>query len=372
MKYLDEYRDEAGAQVILNGIAREVEKAAQTGALGEGWSIMEVCGGQTHTLIKSGIDRMLPAGLTLVHGPGCPVCVTSLETIDRAVAIATRREVIFTSFGDMLRVPGSISDLLSVKARGGDVRMVYSPLDALKLAQENPDREVVFFAVGFETTAPGNAMAVWQAHQLGLRNFSILNSHVRVPPAIEAIMGSPESRVNAFLAAGHVCAVMGYWEYEPLADRYAIPIVVTGFEPLDLLQGIYMATQALAEGRHKVENQYGRVVTRAGNIPAQRMLEQVFQVCDQTWRGIGSIPQSGFCLRPELAAYDAAQRFDVGGILTVESPLCIAGEVLRGVKKPNQCAAFGVECTPQHPLGAPMVSGEGACAAYYAYTREPI
>jgi hydrogenase expression/formation protein HypD len=314
---------------------------------------------------------MLPAGLTLVHGPGCPVCVTPLEIIDRAIAIAARPEVIFTSFGDMLRVPGSSSDLLSVKAEGGDVRMVYSPLDALRLAQEHPNRQVVFFAVGFETTAPGNAMAVWQARQMGLTNFSILGSHVRVPPAIEAIMASPESRVNAFLAAGHVCAVMGYREYEPLAARYGIPIVVTGFEPLDLLQGIYMATQALAARRHEVENQYTRVVSQDGNIPAQRMLEQVFEVCDRTWRGIGAIPQSGFCLRPELAAYDAERRFDVSGIQTVESPLCIAGEVLRGVKKPHQCAAFGKECTPQHPLGAPMVSGEGACAAYYTYSREP-
>jgi hydrogenase expression/formation protein HypD len=249
--------------------------------------------------------------------------------------------------------------------------MVYSPLDALRLAQEHPNRQVVFFAVGFETTAPGNAMAVWQARQMGLTNFSILGSHVRVPPAIEAIMASPESRVNAFLAAGHVCAVMGYREYEPLAARYGIPIVVTGFEPLDLLQGIYMATQALAARRHEVENQYTRVVSQDGNIPAQRMLEQVFEVCDRTWRGIGAIPQSGFCLRPELAAYDAERRFDVSGIQTVESPLCIAGEVLRGVKKPHQCAAFGKECTPQHPLGAPMVSGEGACAAYYTYSREP-
>jgi hydrogenase expression/formation protein HypD len=294
-----------------------------------------------------------------------------LETIDRAIAIASRPGVIFTSFGDMLRVPGSSSDLLSVKARGGDVRMVYSPLDALRLAQQHPDREVVFFAVGFETTAPGNAMAVWQARQMGLRNFSILNAHVRVPPAIEAIMAAPDSRVDAFLAAGHVCAVMGYREYEPLADRHSVPIVVTGFEPLDLLQGLYMATRALAEGRHEVENQYTRAVTRDGNIPAQRMIEQIFEICDRTWRGIGPIPQSGFCLRPELAAYDAEQRFQVGGIQAVESPLCIAGEVLRGLKKPHQCTAFGRECTPQHPLGAPMVSSEGACAAYYTYASAP-
>jgi hydrogenase expression/formation protein HypD len=336
---------------------------------------MEICGGQTHTLIKSGIDRLLPAEVTLVHGPGCPVCVTPLELIDKAIAIARRPEVIFTSFGDMLRVPGSAADLLSVKAEGGDVRMVYSPLDAVKLAKENPGRQVVFFAVGFETTAPGNAMAVWQARQLGLKNFSILCAHVLVPPAMEAILGaatgdiSSRPAIQGFLAAGHVCTVMGYWEYEPIAARYRVPIVVTGFEPLDLLQGIYMALKALEEGRWGVENQYRRSVTRAGNQPAQRLMSQVFEVCDRQWRGIGMIPRSGYRLRPEFADFDAELRFGVTDIAAQESPLCMAGQILQGLKKPHQCPAFATYCTPEHPLGAPMVSGEGACAAYYNYGR---
>lgn len=360
MKFVDEYRGEAEAQKFIQAIERITTRP---------WAIMEICGGQTHTLIKSGIDRLLPSPITLVHGPGCPVCVTSLELIDRAVAIAQRPEVIFTSFGDMLRVPGSTTDLLSVKARGGDVRMLYSPLDAVKLAQKHPDRQVVFFAVGFETTAPANAMAIWQAHQLGLKNFSILCSHVLVPPAMEALLSAPDNLVQGFLAAGHVCAVMGYQEYEPLAERYQIPIVVTGFEPLDLLQGIYMTVQALEEQRWGVENQYVRAVTRDGNLPAQRLIHQVFDICDRPWRGIGSIPASGYRLRPEFADYDAEKRFDVGGISAQESPLCIAGEILRGLKKPGQCSAFGTRCTPEHPLGAPMVSSEGACAAYYQYGR---
>ncbi len=360
MRFVDEYRNESDAQQLLRGIERIVTRP---------WTIMEICGGQTHTLIKSGIDRMLPPKITLVHGPGCPVCVTPLELIDRAIAIARRPGVIFTSFGDMLRVPGSQTDLLSVKAQGADVRMVYSPLDALKLAQKHPERQVVFFAVGFETTAPGNAMAVWQAKQLGLTNFSILCSHVLVPPAMEAILGSPANTVQAFLAAGHVCAVMGYWEYEPLAARYRVPIVVTGFEPLDLLQGIYLAVRALEEGRAGVENQYRRAVTREGNRPAQQLMAQVFEVVDRKWRGIGEIPGSGYALRPEFAAFDAGQRFDVAGIRAAEPAVCIAGRIMQGLKKPHDCDAFGTLCTPEHPLGAPMVSSEGACAAYYQYGR---
>ena len=362
MRFVDEYRDQAAAQRYLELIARTVTRP---------WTLMEICGGQTHTFVKSGVDRMLPESLTLVHGPGCPVCVTPLERIDRALAIAARPEVIFTSFGDMLRVPGSAADLLSVKARGGDVRMVYSPLDAVALARKHPDRQVVFFAVGFETTAPANAMAVWQADKLGLANFTILSSHVLVPPAMEAILGSPATRVQGFLAAGHVCAVMGYEEYEPIAARHRVPIVVTGFEPLDLLQGVYLAVRALEEGRVGVENQYARAVTREGNRPAQALMRQVFEVCDRAWRGIGVIPASGLALRPAYARFDAAQRFDVGAISPRESPLCIAGRIMQGLAKPHQCSAFGTLCTPEHPLGAPMVSSEGACAAYYQYARKP-
>lgn len=360
MKYLDEYRNEADVQRFVRAIQRLVTRP---------WTLMEICGGQTHTIVKSGIDHLLPDEITLVHGPGCPVCVTPLELINKAIAIARLPEVIFTSFGDMLRVPGSTVDLLSVKAAGGDVRMVYSPLDAVKLAQKHPDRQVVFFAVGFETTAPANAMAVWQAAQLGLDNFSILCSHVLVPPAMEAILGSPGNQVQGFLAAGHVCTVMGYWEYEPIAERYGVPIVVTGFEPLDLLQGIYMTLKALEEGRRGVENQYTRAVTREGNRPAQALLRQVFEVADRSWRGIGVIPLSGYRLRPEYAAFDAEQRFGVDQITAQESPLCIAGQIMQGLKKPHQCSAFGGLCTPEHPLGAPMVSSEGACAAYYHYAR---
>jgi hydrogenase expression/formation protein HypD len=363
VKYVDEYRSEAEAQKFVRAIHQIVTRP---------WAIMEICGGQTHTLIKSGIDRLLPDSVSLIHGPGCPVCVTSLELIDRAIAIARRPEVIFTSFGDMLRVPGSATDLLSVKAQGGDVRMVYSPLDAVRLAQQHPDCQVVFFAVGFETTAPANAMAVWHAHQLGLVNFSILCSHVLVPPAMEALLGAPDNMVQGFLAAGHVCAIMGYWEYGPLAETYHIPLVVTGFEPLDLLQGIYMLLKMLEEGRWGVENQYVRAVTETGNLPAQRLIQQVFEVADRQWRGIGAIPASGYRLRPEFARFDAEQRFEVGGLVAQESPLCIAGEILRGLKKPHQCAAFGTRCTPERPLGAPMVSSEGACAAYYQYGRSEL
>ena len=360
MRFMDEYRREEDARKFLQAIERRVTRD---------WSIMEICGGQTHTLIRSGIDRLLPKQITLVHGPGCPVCVTPLELIDRAIAIAQRPEVIFTSFGDMLRVPGSTTDLLSVKAAGGDVRMVYSPLDALKLAGAHPDRQVVFFAVGFETTAPGNAMAVWQARQLGLTNFSILCSHVLVPPAMTAILAAPDAGVQAFLAAGHVCAVMGFREYEPIAERFGVPIVVTGFEPLDLLQGIYMAVDALEAGRWGVTNQYSRTVTRDGNLPAQDLIHKVFTIGDRKWRGIGVIPDSGYRLRDAFAGFDAEQRFAVADLTAQESPLCIAGEILRGIKKPHQCSAFGTKCTPEHPLGAPMVSSEGACAAYFNYGR---
>jgi hydrogenase expression/formation protein HypD len=330
---------------------------------------MEICGGQTHTLIKSGIDELLPEAITLVHGPGCPVCVTPVARIDRAIAIAGRRDVLFTSFGDILRVPGSRTDLLAVKAGGGDVRMVYSPLDAVKLAQRHPDRQVVFFAVGFETTAPANAMAVWQASRLGLDNFSILCSHVRVPPAMEALLGAPDNQVQGFLAAGHVCAVMGYEEYEPIAARYRVPIVVTGFEPLDLVEGVHRVVCALEEGRIGVENQYARAVTREGNRAAQRLIDEVFVVVDRAWRGIGVIPHSGLALRPAFARYDADRRFTVDDVEAREAPECVSGLILRGRMKPDQCGAFGTRCTPEHPLGAPMVSSEGACAAYHACGR---
>jgi hydrogenase expression/formation protein HypD len=361
MKYIDEYRDEKAAQRYVEAIQQTVTRP---------WTLMEICGGQTHTILKFGLDRMLPEEVTLVHGPGCPVCVTPVELLDKAIAIASRSGVMFCSFGDMLRVPGSQKDLLMVKAEGGDVRMVYSPLDALKLAQQNPEREVVFFAVGFETTAPANAMAVWQAQQMGLRNFSILSAHVLVPPAIEAILGAPGNEVQAFLAPGHVCTVMGYWEYEPIAERFRVPIVVTGFEPLDILQGLYMTLRALEEGRREVENQYARSVRREGNAQAQQLIRQVFEVTDRAWRGIGVLTQSGLRLREEYADFDAERRFDVAEMAVEESPECIAGLILQGRKKPSECPAFGTRCTPEHPLGAPMVSSEGACAAYYRYARE--
>ncbi len=361
MRFVDEYRDEAAAGGWVEAIRRAVTRP---------WVLMEICGGQTHTVIKAGIDRLLPPEVTLVHGPGCPVCVTPLELIDQAVAIARRPEVIFTSFGDMLRVPGSQVDLLSVKSSGGDVRMVYSPLDAVALAERHPDRQVVFFAVGFETTAPANAMAVWRAARMGLENFSILSSHVLVPPAMEAILSDPDNRVQGFLAAGHVCAVMGYHEYEPIAERFRIPIVVTGFEPVDLLQGIYMTVQALEQGKVGVENQYSRAVTREGNLPAQRILSEVFDVCDRPWRGIGVIPASGLVLKPELELFDASRRFPLEGPKPVEPPVCIAGRILRGLARPHECPAFGGRCTPERPLGAPMVSSEGACAAYFRYGRD--
>jgi hydrogenase expression/formation protein HypD len=360
MKYLDEYRNEAVATKIIDEIKRVVTRR---------WVLMEVCGGQTHTIVKYGIDRLLPEKVELVHGPGCPVCVTSLEMIDKAHEIARQPGTIFCSFGDMLRVPGSEVDLLVLKSRGADVRIVYSPLDCLKIARENPDQKVVFFAIGFETTAPANALAVWQAKEQGLLNFSALVSHVLVPPAIEAIMQSPDNRVQGFLGPGHVCTVVGYREYEPIAEKYRIPIVVTGFEPIDLLQGVLMTLRQLEAGRAEVENQYPRIVVRDGNKAARELVERVFEVCDRKWRGVGLIPRSGYRLRPEFSEFDAETIFHVKSINTMESTVCISGDVLRGAKKPQQCPAFGKQCTPQHPLGATMVSAEGACAAYYSYGR---
>ncbi len=360
MKYLTEFRNGE----IARAQAREIHAMTT-----RPWKIMEVCGGQTHSIIRNGIDQMLPAGIGMVHGPGCPVCVTPLELIDKALAIAAQPGVIFCSFGDMLRVPGTEGDLFQVKGRGGDVRVVYSPLDALELAVRNPDKQVIFFGVGFETTAPANAMSVHQARRRGIGNFSLLVSHVLVPPAIEAIMSSPGNEVQAFLAAGHVCSVMGYWQYPPLAGKYGIPIVVTGFEPLDLLDGIHRAVRQLETGRHEVENAYDRVVTYRGNEAAQRLLAEVFEVTDRAWRGIGVIPKSGWRLNADYRDFDAEDRFQIAGIHTQESPLCRSGDVLRGAIKPAQCPAFGKECSPRHPLGATMVSSEGACAAYYNYGR---
>jgi hydrogenase expression/formation protein HypD len=330
---------------------------------------MEVCGGQTHSIIRHGIDQLLPEGVEMIHGPGCPVCVTPLEIIDKALAIAAQPDVIFCSFGDMLRVPGSSQDLFSIKSAGGDVRVVYSPLDALTIARENPDRQVVFFGIGFETTAPANAMTVYQAKRLGVPNFSLLVSHVLVPPAIAAIMEAPRCRVQAFLAAGHVCSVMGTAEYPALAEKYRVPIVVTGFEPLDILEGIRQTVVQLESGRHELQNAYPRAVRAEGNVPAKAMLRDVFEVVDRTWRGIGMIPDSGWRLSSRYREFDAELRFDVGGIHTAESSLCRSGEVLQGLLKPHECAAFGKQCTPRNPLGATMVSSEGACAAYYAYRR---
>jgi hydrogenase expression/formation protein HypD len=330
---------------------------------------MEICGGQTHTILRYGLQDLLPPEITLVHGPGCPVCVTPLEMIDRAQAVAERPDVIFCSFGDMLRVPGSRGDLLSLKARGADIRVVYSPLDAVRLAGAHPDRQVVFFAIGFETTAPANAMAAWQAKRQGLRNFSLLVSQVLVPPMLTAILQSPGNRVQAFLGPGHVCTVMGTAEYEPIAARYKVPIVITGFEPVDLLQGILLAIRQLEAGRAEVENAYARVVESAGNAAARALVEDVFEVCDRKWRGIGIIPKSGLRLRWEYREHDADRAFQLDEVETSESPQCISGQVLKGLKKPWQCPAFGKQCTPETPLGATMVSSEGACAAYYAYGR---
>jgi hydrogenase expression/formation protein HypD len=360
MKYVEEYRDAHVVRGVIDEIRRTVKHP---------WVLMEICGGQTHAIIRHGLDQLLPPEIELVHGPGCPVCVTPLELIDKALAIAAQPGVIFTSYGDMLRVPGSGRDLFSVRAAGGDVRVVYSPLDALKIAQQNPEKQVVFFAIGFETTAPANVMSVMQAKAMGVKNYSILVSHVRVPPAMQAILSAPHNRVQGFLLAGHVCAVMGYWEYPPLATRYGVPMAVTGFEPLDLTQGILQTVRMLEQGRVEVENAYPRLVTVEGNRPAQQMVGQVFRECDRKWRGIGMIPNSGWSLRPEFDTFNAEKRFNVQQIQSEESPLCIAGLVLQGLKKPNECAAFGVQCTPETPLGATMVSSEGACAAYYRYKR---
>ncbi len=363
MKFIDEYRD---ADLVKAAIAELRRVVTQPRV------IMEICGGQTHAIMRYGIDQLLPDEIELVHGPGCPVCVTPLELIDKALAIAADPEVIFTSYGDMLRVPGTSQDLFSVRAAGADVRVVYSPLDAVKIARENPDKQVVFFAIGFETTAPANAMSVLQAQAQKLDNFSVLVSHVCVPPAMHAILGSPQNRVQGFLAAGHVCAVMGYWEYPPIAEQYRVPIVVTGFEPLDIVRGVLAAARQLEAGRHEAENAYQRAVTFEGNKPAQAVINRVFELRDRKWRGIGQIPMSGWGLRPEFAAFDAEQRFDVQQIQPEESPLCIAGLILQGLKKPDECSAFGGQCTPRTPLGATMVSSEGACAAYYRYRRDAV
>jgi hydrogenase expression/formation protein HypD len=360
MKYLDEYRDGDIAAKLVERIRRVQTKP---------WVIMEVCGGQTHSIVKNGIDHLLPKGIELVHGPGCPVCVTPLEMIDKAHAIARRSDVIFCSFGDMLRVPGSDGDLFSIKSQGGDVRVVYSPLDCLKIARANPEKQIVFFAIGFETTAPANAMLAWQARESGMKNVALLVSHVLVPPAMEAILSSPQNRVQGFLGPGHVCAVVGYSEYEPLAARFHVPIVVTGFEPLDILEGVLMVIDQLEHGRADVENQYSRILDRGGNRPAQELIARVFEVNNRKWRGVGMIPQSGFQLREEFREFDAECRFSVQAIDTMEPEICISGLILQGIRKPHDCPAFGTECTPQHPLGATMVSAEGACAAYYAYGR---
>lgn len=360
MKFIDEYRDGQKAEQFRNAIHRIVTRP---------WTLMEVCGGQTHAIVKFGIDELLPDMVELVHGPGCPVCVTPLELIDKALMIASGQNVIFCSFGDMLRVPGSDKDLFMVKANGGDVRIVYSPLDAVRIAQENPTKEVVFFAVGFETTAPANAMAVHQAKLLGVKNFSILVSHVLVPPALEAVLSSPNCRVQGFLAAGHVCAVMGYSEYHPIARKFKVPIVVTGFEPLDILQGVFMCVKQLEEGRYVVENQYARAVRKEGNRPAQDLVRSVFRIVPRKWRGVGEIPKSGLGLTDEYREFDAETRFAVSGYTTEEPAECISGLVLQGIKKPNECPAFGTRCTPERPFGATMVSSEGACAAYYRYRR---
>jgi hydrogenase expression/formation protein HypD len=360
MKFVDEYRDAQSAQQYAHAIAQITTKP---------WKIMEVCGGQTHSIVKFGLDELLPSAVTLIHGPGCPVCVTPIELIDKALILAARPDVILCSFGDMLRVPGSEKDLLTVKANGGDVRIVYSPLDALKIAQTNPHKQVVFFAVGFETTAPATAMAIYQAHQQGLINFSMLVSHVLVPPAMEAILSSLNNRIQGFLAAGHVCTVMGYTEYEPIAQKYQVPIIVTGFEPVDILQGVYRCIQQLESGKAEVENQYARSVRRRGNETAQNLIRDVFEIVPRPWRGIGEIPKSGLGLRTKYAEFDAERHFDieVAPEHAQSASECISGLVLQGVKKPHECPAFGTRCTPENPLGAPMVSSEGACAAYYRY-----
>jgi len=360
MKFLDEYRDSEAAKQLADAIARTVTRP---------WVIMEVCGGQTHTIVKYGIDEILPKDIELVHGPGCPVCVTALEMIDRAHAIASRPGVIFCSFGDMLRVPGSRGDLLQLKSQGSDVRIVYSPLDAVNLAAANPEKKVVFFAIGFETTAPPNAMAVWLAKRRGLKNFSVLVSHVLVPPSMTAILQAPGNRVQGFLGPGHVCTVMGCGEYPSIARRYHVPIVITGFEPVDMLEGVLWTVRQLEAGQAIVENQYSRAVRPDGNLQSRQLIEEIFEICDRKWRGVGIIPKSGYKLRYEYRDHDAERLFEVADIETQESTECISGQILKGLKKPHDCPAFGKTCTPQSPLGATMVSSEGACAAYFAYGR---
>jgi hydrogenase expression/formation protein HypD len=358
MKYVQEYRDADRCRQVAEAIAATVTRPH---------TIMEICGGQTHSIVKHGLDQLLPEQITLVHGPGCPVCVTPIEAIDRAIAIAQQPDVIFCSFGDMLRVPGSTIDLLSAKAQGADVRIVYSPLDAVSLAAEQRDRQIVFFAVGFETTAPATALAVRQAQQLGLDNFSLLVSHVLVPPAMSTILAAPDCQVQGFLAAGHVCTVTGFEMYHAIADRFQVPIIVTGFEPLDILHGVYHCVQQLEAGTATVENCYARSVREPGNAAAIATIEAVFQVAAQSWRGIGELPNSGLELRSEYAQFDARRRFKVVVASSVDDGVCQSGEILRGLKKPHECPAFGEACTPDRPLGAPMVSSEGACAAYYRY-----
>ncbi|WP_017306458.1 hydrogenase formation protein HypD [Spirulina subsalsa] len=367
MKYVKEYRDAESAQTYARAIAKITTQP---------WTIMEICGGQTHAIVKYGIDTLLPDAITLIHGPGCPVCVTPIHLIDQAIALASHPDIILCSFGDMLRVPGSHQDLLMVKAAGGDVRIVYSPLDCLKIAQDNPQKQVVFFAVGFETTAPATAMVVYQAQQQNISNFSLLVSHVLVPPAMEAILSSPQCQVQGFLAAGHVCTVMGYQIYQPIAQKYHVPIIITGFEPVDILQGIYLCIQQLEAGQAFCENQYKRSVRPEGNLPAQDLIKTIFEVVPRRWRGIGEIPHSGFGLRPEYRDFDAEQRFSAQFAQSppsrTDETLCISGEIMQGHKKPFECSAFGTTCTPEHPLGAPMVSSEGACAAYYRYGQRNV
>jgi len=360
MKYLDEFRDPATAKKLVSAIASVTTQP---------WNIMEVCGGQTHSIIKYGIDQLLPEGINLIHGPGCPVCVTPLEYIDKALAIAQLQGVIFCSFGDMLRIPGSQCDLLGLKAQGADIRIVYSPLDALTLAQQNTNKQIVFFSVGFETTAPATALVAYQARQLQLNNISLLVCHVRVPPVIEALLDSPDNQVQGFLGAGHVCSIMGYREYLPLAEQFRSPIVITGFEPVDILLGLYRCIRQLEEGRFQVENAYSRVVKEQGNLPAQQLMESVFDITDRNWRGLGLIERGGLSLKDEYSNWNAELRFSVSDIYTQEPSECHSGEVLKGLIKPAQCPEFGVHCTPERPLGATMVSSEGACAAYYRYRR---
>jgi hydrogenase expression/formation protein HypD len=362
MKYIDEFRDRELVKELTGAIRSSVTRP---------WTLMEICGGQTHSIMRFGLDQLLPDSLTLVHGPGCPVCVTPVELVDQAIHLASRDDVILCTFGDMVRVPGSETDLMQVKAGGGDVRMVYSPLDAVRIAEQNPEREVVFFAVGFETTAPANAMSVFQAREQGRVNYSVLVSQVLVPPAMELILSSPDNRVQGFLAAGHVCTVTGYQEYEALARKHRIPIVVTGFEPVDILQGVLSCVEQLEAGTCEVENAYARAVRPEGNSHARGMIESVFEVVDRKWRGVGEIPRSGLDLKTEYEHFDARKKFGLTGMEKEESGECISGLVLQGIKKPNECPAFGTRCTPDHPLGATMVSNEGACAAYYRYRREP-